>query len=153
VKSYGIARRTWKWTENPFFHLTDMAIPNAFLLHKTCGGKMTHKRFREVLVCNLITEFHEQNVTASGISRGRPIPSVSQVSRLEVKHSQHWPSKGKQRCCHVCTIKNKRRSTLYFCATCDVGLWIMDCFERCHMREGVWMSNVSYRGELKDNSV
>jgi len=89
VNSYGIARRTWKWTKKLFFHLTDMTILNAFLLHKTCGGKMTHKRFREILVRNLITESNEQNVTASGVSRGRSSPSVSQISRLEVKHSQH----------------------------------------------------------------
>ena len=89
VNSYRIARRTWKWTKKRFFHLTDMTILNAFLLHKNCGGKMTHKRFREVLVHNLITESHEQNVTTTGISRGRPSPSVSQVSRPEVKHSQH----------------------------------------------------------------
>jgi hypothetical protein len=34
VNSYGITRRTWKWTKKLFFHLTDMAILNAFLLHK-----------------------------------------------------------------------------------------------------------------------
>jgi hypothetical protein len=34
--------------------------------------KMTHKRFRQVLVHNLITESNEQNVTASGVSQGRP---------------------------------------------------------------------------------
>jgi len=34
VNSYGIARRTWKWTKKLFSHLTDMAILNAFLLHK-----------------------------------------------------------------------------------------------------------------------
>ena len=95
VNSYGIARRTWNWTKKLFFHLTDMAILNAFLLHKTCGGKRTHKRFTEVLVRNLITESHKQNVYASGVSRGRPSAYVSQISRLEVKHSQHWPSKGK----------------------------------------------------------
>ena len=102
ANSNGTARRTWKWTKKLFFHLTDMTILNAFLRHKTCGGKMKHKRFREVLVRNLITEFHEQNVTASGVSRGRRSPSVSQMSCLEVKHSQHWPSKGKQRRCCVC---------------------------------------------------
>jgi len=26
------------------FHLTDMTILNAFLIHKSCGGKMTHKK-------------------------------------------------------------------------------------------------------------
>jgi len=55
VNSYGISRRTWKWTKKLFFHLRDIAILNAFLLHKTCGGKMKHKRFREVFFRNLIT--------------------------------------------------------------------------------------------------
>jgi len=129
VNSYGIARRTWKWTKKLFFHLTDVTILSAFLLHKKCGGIMKHKSFREVLVRNLITESHEQNVTASGVSRGRPSPCVSQISRLKVKHSQHSSSKGKQRRRHVCAMKNKRGSTLYFCAKCDVGLCIVDCFE------------------------
>jgi hypothetical protein len=46
VNSYGISRRTWKWTKKFFFHLTDMTILNAFLIDKSCGGKMTHKNFR-----------------------------------------------------------------------------------------------------------
>ncbi|PNF40809.1 hypothetical protein B7P43_G16650 [Cryptotermes secundus] len=46
VNSYGIARRTWKWTKKLFSHLLDMTILNAYLLHKSCGGKMTHKKFR-----------------------------------------------------------------------------------------------------------
>jgi hypothetical protein len=71
-----------------------MAILNAFLIHKLCGGKMTHKKFREILVCEFIIHSQEQNVTASGISRGRPSQTASQLSRLEVKHSQHWPAKG-----------------------------------------------------------
>jgi len=54
VNSYGIARRTWKWTKKLFFRLTAMTILNAFLIHKSCGGKMTHKKFREILVCELI---------------------------------------------------------------------------------------------------
>jgi hypothetical protein len=136
VNSFGIAR-TWKWTKKLFFHITYMTILNAFLLHKTCGCKMTHKMFREVLVCKLIAESHEQNVTASGVSQGRPSPSVSQISCLEVKHSQHWASKGKQRHCRVCTIKNNRGSTIYFCVKCDVGLCIMDCFEIWHTRVNV----------------
>jgi hypothetical protein len=45
VNSYGIARRTSEWTKKLLFHLTDMTILNAFLIHKACGGKMTHKNF------------------------------------------------------------------------------------------------------------
>jgi len=43
VNSYGIACRTRQWTKKLFFHLTDMTILNAFLIHKSCSGKMTHK--------------------------------------------------------------------------------------------------------------
>jgi hypothetical protein len=93
ANSYGIARRTWKWTKKLFFHLLDMTILNAFILHKSSGGILTHKKFRETLVRDLITQCYEFNVTASGVSPGRPSPAAAQLSRLEVKHSQHWPSK------------------------------------------------------------
>jgi len=42
-----------------FFHLTDMTILNAFLIHKSCGGKMTHKGFREILIRELIFRSQE----------------------------------------------------------------------------------------------
>ncbi|PNF24209.1 hypothetical protein B7P43_G15857 [Cryptotermes secundus] len=79
VNSYGIARRTWKWTKKLFFHLLDMSILNAYLLHKSCGGKMTHKKFREILVRDLILQSHEANVTVSDVSRGRPSSSGAQL--------------------------------------------------------------------------
>jgi hypothetical protein len=60
-----------------FFHLTDMTILNAFLIHKSCGGKMTHIIFRELLVRELSIHSQEENVTASGISWGRPSPTAS----------------------------------------------------------------------------
>jgi hypothetical protein len=57
---------------------------------------MTHRNFCEILVRELIIHLQEKNVTAIGTSRGRPSPTVSQLSQLEVNHSQHWPSKAKQ---------------------------------------------------------
>ena len=134
VNSYGIARRTWKWTKKLFFHLTDMTILNAFLINKSCGGKMTHKNFREILIRELIIHSQEGAVTASGDSQGRPSPAASQLSRLEVKHSQHCPSKGKQQWCRMCLLQKKTRSTLYFCRKCDVGPCVMNCFEKWHTR-------------------
>ena len=133
VNSYGIARRTWKWAKKLFFHLRDMTILNTFLIHKSCGGKMTHKIFREILVCELIIHSQEGNVTASGTSRGRPSPAASQLTWLKVKHSQHWPSKGKQRRCRVCSLQKQTWSMLYFCRKCDVELCVVNCFEKWHM--------------------
>jgi hypothetical protein len=125
--------RPEQWTKKLFFHLTDMTILNTYLIHKSCGGKMMHKVFREILVCKLIFHSQEGDVTASGTSRGRPSPAASQLSRLEVKHSQHWPSKGKQRRCCMCSLQKQTRSVLYFCSKCDVGLCVVNCFKKWHM--------------------
>jgi hypothetical protein len=76
---------------------------------------MTHKKFHKILVQDMIVQIHKMNITVSGVSRGRPSSSGAQLNQLEVKHSQHWPSKVKQRS-HVC----------------DVGLCVMDCFEKWH---------------------
>jgi hypothetical protein len=97
-----------------FFPLLDKAILNTSLLHKSCGGKMTHKNFRKILVRDLIVQSHEATITVSGISRGRPSSSRAQLGRLEVKHSQRWPSTGKQRRCRLCQLNKKTRSTLFY---------------------------------------
>jgi hypothetical protein len=39
VNREGIARRTWKWIKKLFFHLTDMTILNAFLIHRSVAAK------------------------------------------------------------------------------------------------------------------
>jgi hypothetical protein len=62
------------------FSPKNMTILNAFLIHKSCGGKMTHKNFSEILVRELIINSQQENLTASGISRGRPSPTA--VSRV-----------------------------------------------------------------------
>jgi len=46
------------------FHLTDMTILNLFLIHKSFGGK--------ILVREFIIHSQQENLTASGISKGRP---------------------------------------------------------------------------------
>jgi hypothetical protein len=141
VNSYGIAQRIWKRTKKLFFPFLDMTILNAYLLHKLCGGKMPHKKFREILVQNLMIQTHVANITVSGVSRGRPSSSGAQMGRPEVKHSQHWPSKGKQRPCRVCSLNKKSRSTLFCCKKCDVGLCVVDCYKKWHTPLRVWALN------------
>ena len=72
AKSYGISRRTWKWTKKLLFHLVDITILNAYILSKSVGKKLNHKIFRESLVRNLILEAHELNTASRGITPGRP---------------------------------------------------------------------------------
>jgi len=42
-------------------------VLNALLIHKSCGGKMTHKNFHKILVRELIIHSQEENVTVTGI--------------------------------------------------------------------------------------
>ena len=35
---YSISLRTFKWKKKLFFHLLDLAIPNSYILHSSCGG-------------------------------------------------------------------------------------------------------------------
>jgi hypothetical protein len=53
-----------------------------------------HKKFRKILVQDLIVQLHEANITVSGVSQGRQTSSGAQLSRLEVKHLQHGHPKG-----------------------------------------------------------
>jgi hypothetical protein len=71
-------------------------------------------------------------IMVNGVSCGRPRSSGTQLSRLEVKHSQHWPSKGKQIRCRMCSLDKKNMSTLFYWKKCDVGLCVVDCFEKRH---------------------
>jgi hypothetical protein len=87
--------------------------------------QMTDKNFPEILVRELIIHSQEENVTASGTSRGIPSPNASQHNRLEIKHSQHWPSKEK----HAAPLHKQTQSTLYLCRKCD-GVCIAKCFEK-----------------------
>jgi hypothetical protein len=68
VNIFAIAPRAWKWTKKLFFHILDMAILNAYLLHKSRDGKMTQKIPRNVR--ELIAQSHEENITVSGVSLG-----------------------------------------------------------------------------------
>jgi hypothetical protein len=43
---YSICRRIWKWTKRLFFHFLDLSV----LLHKSFGGKLCHKQFREEIM-------------------------------------------------------------------------------------------------------
>jgi hypothetical protein len=45
---------------------------------------------------------------------------------------QHWPFKGKQKRCRMCSLNKKTRSTPLYRKKCDVGLYVVNCFEKWH---------------------
>jgi hypothetical protein len=87
ANSYSIRKKTWKWVKKLFFHLLDLTIPNLYILHKSCGGNMTHVKFKEQLVSDLAVLSHKENTEICGMPRGWPSSLETQMSWLEVKHS------------------------------------------------------------------
>jgi hypothetical protein len=69
ANSYSISKKTWKWTKKFFFHLLDLTILNSYILYKSCGGNMTHLKFREQLVRDLIVLPREKNTEICGLPR------------------------------------------------------------------------------------
>ena len=53
ANGYSISCEAWKWHKK-LFHLLHLSILNVFIIHKTCGWKLTHKLFQEQLLGGLI---------------------------------------------------------------------------------------------------
>ncbi|MGH0123250.1 UNVERIFIED_CONTAM: hypothetical protein FKN15_011715 [Acipenser sinensis] len=76
------ARKSLKWYKKLFFHLLNMAVLNAFILHKTASKKtVTFSKFRHNLISYLVEKYHTPRKSSSG---GRP--SSYKLTRLTNRH-------------------------------------------------------------------
>lgn len=139
VGNYGFGIPTHKWWPRYFFHYTNVAIVNAFILYKMAHGdahasmyttndKDAHKRFRLVLVDIL---------TANYMSRKRkrgPDPTLLPPNRKQRRHDR-VKLRGRIQQCQQCMVESdqlriegkhdqiKRPRESYFgCAVCGVHL-------------------------------
>jgi hypothetical protein len=96
ANSHSISKKTWKWMKKLFFHLLDLTILKPSILCKSCGKNMTHLKFREQLVRDLIVLSRKENTEICGVPRGQPSSTETYMSQLEAKHSLHWLTKGKE---------------------------------------------------------
>jgi hypothetical protein len=54
--------------------------------------------------------------------------------RFESRHNQHWPAKSNQLRCRLCSSRGQRKTTVFKCAKCDMGLCVMPCFAEYHTK-------------------
>ena len=118
ANSYSMDRRNLKWTTKLFFHVLDLTVLNSWILLSSCGAQYTHRDFRLLLVRNL---------------NGRQGVAAANIVWFESHHNQHWPAKSTQVRCHVCSSHGQRKTTVYKCAKCDVGLCVVPCFGDYHI--------------------
>jgi len=130
ANSYTASRRTWKWTKKLFFHLSDLAIVNSYILLSSCGGKkISHRDFRLTLIREMLARSGDEPRPSMPV--GRPPSASNNTGRLDTRHNKHWPvcSNTKQRC-RVCSLGGVKRTVIFRCVKCDVALCVnQNCFE------------------------
>ena len=128
ANSYSMSRRNFKWTTKLFSHLLDVTVLNSWILLSSCGTQYTHQDFRLPLVRNLIEEAGKSQDRPTPSLVGRPSAAAANIVRLDSRHNQHWPAKTTQLRCCLCSSRSQRKTTVYKCAKCDIGLCVVPCF-------------------------
>jgi len=101
TNSYSINQRTWNWTKKLFFHLSDLAILNSYILFSSLGVKnILRSDFRNTLLGNLLVQAGQESNVQRSI--GRPPATDANVMRYEERGRKHWPIRSAtQRRCRV----------------------------------------------------
>lgn len=140
---YGFAHRTVKWWRRAAFHLFDMAIVNAYVMHTTSSPskKLTHENFRIELAKELLLEASVDVTAEMSLPPGRQQNPLPPHARLTERHfPDHLPCGGNgkilQRECSVCNRKRGRgrKTTTYKCKECNLPMCIVPCFELHHTK-------------------
>lgn len=142
VQYYTVIRKTVKWWRKLFFHLYNLAVANAYILHnKYAEKKYSQHDFRVEVARALI----EQAPNAPKPSKSGRKAVGDLCDRLTGRHFpefiQPQPGAKKQnptRVCYVCKPSKrrpgarKRKETRYCCPTCDKALCVVPCFRIYH---------------------
>jgi len=143
---YSFERKTIKWWKKLIFHLFDLVIVNAHILHnKTSKKKMSLEVFYEKVAEGLLatagTEIQVQGQTIS--PAGRLVGRDHFLYRIPVTHAKVEGTS--QRSCRVCAERSKhqtgktvKKCATMYCKKCDVGLRIGQCFEVYHTKLNYW---------------
>ncbi|XP_016410996.1 piggyBac transposable element-derived protein 4-like [Sinocyclocheilus rhinocerous] len=149
---YRALHKPKKWYQCVFYHLLDIAVENAFILHELVAERkkqkaLTRKTFLETLVLEL-TEMDAENMSKPApVSLALPVAPISsslsipvsapptppESSLPEVSHRpKHFvpDSTVGRRKCKLCQLK-----TPVMCVTCDVPLCFQPkrhCFNQWH---------------------
>lgn len=139
---YQVFHKTQIWYKTFFYHFVDIAVVNAFVLHKElCKTKghvpMTQKAFRETLAEQLMLLG-----SSSGTTRRSQEPSWprDQQHRLVFIGLDRTSDRLK---CRVCRAKTPVK-----CSTCDKALCFVlqrDCYNKWH-DENMWLNKTGHTG-------
>ena len=139
---YGFCHKTVKWWRRAAFHLIDMAVINAYIIHASSANKkLTHELFRIQLAKELLLDASLDVSEDVPVSHGRIQRPLPPQARLTERHfPDHLPctpgGKKAQSECVVCSRKkgHGRKTTTYICKQCHLPMCIIPCFELHHTK-------------------
>ena len=120
--SYSIGRKSLKWWPRLAWWCIDICIINAYSLH--CMNKsdhMTHLRFRERLMHQLLEKYGEARSDRGQLSQQISLDSQNQHRLIRAEL---------ERDCSLCSMQPKnRKGTRFKCQVCDVFLCAVPCYD------------------------
>ncbi|XP_051814412.1 piggyBac transposable element-derived protein 4 isoform X24 [Acanthochromis polyacanthus] len=142
IQFYKVLHKTRKWYKTFFYHFVDIAIVNAFLIHKELAmakGQvpMNQKAFRETLAEDLaMMGSAPPNKPVRGPAPAPvPAPAPARAKHHRITYISGDSTAGRLKC------KNCRKKTPVKCATCDVSLCFLagrDCYNDWHVANKFW---------------
>ena len=126
-----------KWYLKLFKRLLNSTVLNLFVVYgQVTGRNIQQLSYRIQLVKGLFTKYACAVETRSESGRQA---SDNTVPRLNERHflRKVVPKTEKskpQRRCVVCSKHGKKKTSVYCCQICDVGLCLEDCFLLYHMK-------------------
>lgn len=121
ISLYRTSIRGKKWYFSLVSQCIDMAVQNAWQIHKNHKGATDHLYFRRSIAIALL----QQNKKPSSSSRGRPSLNENMTIRFD-RHDHFVIPQDKQTKCRYCHTKTTTR-----CLKCDVGIHVK-CFVAYH---------------------
>jgi len=132
---YEIDRKSKRWYLRIFWHLLNVAVVNAFLIHQATHQVTTLKIFTASLAEVLIgtSYLNRKRLTNS------PATSKSYVPEEKREEGQHFPKYGTtSRRCGACSTKADPHRTKWLCTGCQIPLCLSDkrnCFLMFHKKK------------------
>jgi hypothetical protein len=120
-------------TQPAIKHGSEQKIAYSYILLSSCGGKkISHRDFRLTLIREMLAGAGHEPRPSMPV--GRPAQSSTNIGRLDTCHNKHWPGRSQtKRRCRVCSSGGVKRSVIYKCVECDVGLCVdRECFQNYH---------------------
>jgi len=130
-------KKMTKWYLKLFKRLLISTVLNSFVVYRQVTGRNIQQlSYRIKLVEGLFTKYARAAETQSVSGRqasDKTIPRLTERHFLRKVAPKTEKSKPRRRC-DLCSNHGKKKTSVYCCQICDVGLCLEDCFELYHTK-------------------